>query len=320
MSFDIYVLCIYVVNGSPIRKIASEEEAIAFLQRYGWIENGVTSDRASALSQKIAILAYQTFNNLRETGKLNEETLNKMKTRWCGVPDFAIKGISNDKHRYKRNFKFAFGPAHGTAKWKNDVITYNFRLDESWSNKGNYSRSRISNAKIEQEIKKAFDVWSKHIPRAFKKLENEVDADITIGFYTNNHTSNTPCDEIYPITPHVFNNTDAHAIQRVDPRTNFYFCGLMHFNDEEEWAINEGDNPRAKLIYETALHEIGHNIGLGHSAVIYPNDGDGNGTPVMNGGGKRRDLHQDDIDGVQAIYYKNQDNEGIMIRRQSTHT
>lgn len=78
--------------------------------------------------------------------------------------------------------------------------------------------------------------------------------------------------------------------------------GLVHFDDDEQftefggivtgWWWNQRQS--TGLLY-TAVHEIGHALGLMHSdvkeAVMWPLAK--SGTPV---------LHQDDIDGIHSLY------------------
>ena len=47
----------------------------------------------------------------------------------------------------------------------------------------------------------------------------------------------------------------------------------MHFDDDENWILEEKDLPGTDF-YWTALHEIGHSLGLDHSnykeAIMFP--------------------------------------------------
>ena len=73
--------------------------------------------------------------------------------------------------------------------------------------------------------------------------------------------------------------------------------GDIHFDDEEHWTLNkprEGTN-----FFWTAVHEIGHAIGVEHStyydAVMYP---------YYTGYKPNLKLHEDDIMAIQAKYGK----------------
>ena len=74
-------------------------------------------------------------------------------------------------------------------------------------------------------------------------------------------------------------------------------AGDIHFDDDEIWAIN-GEEGTTDYTW-TALHEIGHAIGLRHSreqdAVMWP---------WFTGYRPDTRLTQDDINGIQDIYGK----------------
>ena len=79
-------------------------------------------------------------------------------------------------------------------------------------------------------------------------------------------------------------------------------AGVIHFDDDEHFTEFGGEvtgwwwfQRRAIGLLYTAVHEIGHALGLDHSdvkdAVMWPLAKFG--TPV---------LHQDDIDGIHSLY------------------
>lgn len=92
----------------------------------------------------------------------------------------------------------------------------------------------------------------------------------------------------------------AHAFQ---PGTEAIFgaggtiAGDTHFDLSFNWEDDPTDtNADSDFdLFTVALHEIGHALGLGHSAVV---------GSVMEPfyGGARRSLHADDIAGIRAIY------------------
>ncbi|CAB4041697.1 matrix metallo ase-2-like, partial [Paramuricea clavata] len=71
--------------------------------------------------------------------------------------------------------------------------------------------------------------------------------------------------------------------------------GDIHFDDDEIWTIN-GEQDTTDYTW-TALHEIGHALGLRHSreqdAIMWP---------WFTGYKADTRLTQDDINGIQAIY------------------
>ena len=78
------------------------------------------------------------------------------------------------------------------------------------------------------------------------------------------------------------NNVLAHAYYPVDG-------GDIHFDDDENWTTDE--------LLPTAVHEIGHSLGLKHSnvqgSIMAPLK-----TSIHNSGR----LSDDDVNGIRSIY------------------
>lgn len=72
----------------------------------------------------------------------------------------------------------------------------------------------------------------------------------------------------------------------------------MHFDDDETWILKKGDT--GTDFYWTALHEIGHSLGLDHSnyqnAVMYP---------FYTGFKENLELNEDDVKGIHYLYGMN---------------
>ncbi|KAJ6317386.1 hypothetical protein OIU76_013010 [Salix suchowensis] len=72
--------------------------------------------------------------------------------------------------------------------------------------------------------------------------------------------------------------------------------GMLHFDADETWSSSPGT---LELDLESvAVHEIGHLLGLGHSgdhpdAIMYP---------YFDYGMKKRNLQEDDIEGIRDLY------------------
>ena len=72
-------------------------------------------------------------------------------------------------------------------------------------------------------------------------------------------------------------------------------AGDIHFDDAEVYTV---DSPTGRSLLWVAVHELGHSIGLDHSAkkgaVMYP--------WYQSTQGKDFDLTPDDVKGAQSIY------------------
>lgn len=156
----------------------------------------------------------------------------------------------------------------GNPRWENTHLTY--RIE-------NYTPD-LPRADVDHAIQKAFQLWSAVSPLTFTKV-SEGPADIMIGFYRGDHRDNSPFDGP--------GRNLAHAFQ---PGQGI--GGDVHFDEDETWTRDF----RNYNLYRVAAHELGHSLGLSHSAdigaLMYPNY-------IFSGDVQ---LSQDDINGIQAIY------------------
>ncbi|KAE8664371.1 Metalloendoproteinase 1 [Hibiscus syriacus] len=71
--------------------------------------------------------------------------------------------------------------------------------------------------------------------------------------------------------------------------------GRFQYDAEENWSRNP---TRSQVVLESvAVHEIGHVLGLGHSQ-----DGNAIMFPSFQVGNTKKNLGQDDINGLHALY------------------
>ncbi|XP_048129013.1 metalloendoproteinase 1-like [Rhodamnia argentea] len=126
---------------------------------------------------------------------------------------------------------------------------------------------------------RAFNRWSHVSAFTFEEAPAREPSDIAIGFYSGDHGDYYPFDGPSRVLAHAFGPTD----------------GRFHGDADEKWSINPGSNQFD--LEMVALHEVGHLLGLGHredpSAVMYP---------LIPRGATKRNLQQDDIDGIHALY------------------
>ncbi|KAM7531105.1 hypothetical protein LguiB_034515 [Lonicera macranthoides] len=150
-----------------------------------------------------------------------------------------------------------------------------------------YAFSQINilpNADIKAVFRRSFSRWSAVIPVNFRQVDSTSKADIKIGFYSRDHRDGFPFEV----------NELAHTFPPPD--------GRIHVNADVAWSVDwESGNHIGDVDLESVVvHEIGHVLGLGHSA-----DRDSVMYPVYTPGSRMVELVDDDVEGIQKLYGKN---------------
>jgi peptidoglycan hydrolase-like protein with peptidoglycan-binding domain len=206
-----------------------------------------------------ALKKFQLMYGLKDSGELDEHTVNLMNMPRCGCPDNPNKVFS-----MQANPQFAEFVLQG-SRWPGNHVTYNF---------SNFTADLTQNIII-NTLRVAFTTWSNVCNLTFTEISGT--GDITIAFATGNHGDGFPFDGP--------SNVLAHG---------FYpqFGGDLHFDDAEMWTTN---GTSGIDLLTVAIHEIGHTLGLNHSAIS---------GAIMFAfyGGVRTNLHSDDVAGITAIY------------------
>jgi len=208
-----------------------------FLQKFGYLPEAFNEVNASAQIKseatfdddtEAALIKYQKFHGLPQSGELDETTVKQMSLPRCGFPDL---------HQGLANFK-----AQGN-RWDKNNLTYRFV---------NFT-PELTQEEIRSAIASAFGLWSAVTPLTFTEVKD--DADILISFVTGDHGDGSPFDGVGTVLAHAF----------YPPPNGGDIAGDAHFDDSETWSVNLP--PSGIDLISVAAHEFGHSLGLDHSDV-----------------------------------------------------
>ena len=258
----------------PFRDLPAEGGAIRHLQtllgQYGYLHSPCCPGVYDEATRQ-AVARYQSFYRIDpdEDGVCDEETLALLNQPRCGLPDPQI-GIISPGHR------LAPFVASG-AKWPAGPLTYRFLN----------GTPDLDQQRQRGIIREAFRRWSDVAGLEFREVAPDLPTTLSVAFHQGNHGDGYPFDD----QGGPAGNTLAHAFY--PPPLGGAWAGSLHFDEFELWKDAPG-GPGFRL-YNIALHEIGHLLGLDHSQ-------DGGAIMYAYYGELRDDLNADDIAGAQSLY------------------
>lgn len=151
---------------------------------------------------------------------------------------------------------------------------------------------------VREAIEGAFATWASVVPLTFTEVATPEAADMVLGFGHGAHC------ELYNATGNVCHDdvsfdgpggTLAHCY--FPPGAGGPNAGDCHFDEGEFWTLDASTSPTETRLLETAIHELGHGLGLAHSddpsAIMFPDYDPAN--PSLQ-------LAADDVTGIQALY------------------
>lgn len=242
----------------------------AMLGRYGYLAGHYTPGEYD-LATRRAVCQYQSFYRLypQEDGCCDAETVAHLNQPRCGVadPSPASRGP---------NGRLAPFVTVG-SKWQKNTLTYKFLN----------STPDLPVDRQRQIIREAFQRWDNVCGLTFTEAQGSMPQDLSIAFHSGSHGDGEPFDAAGGAD----GNTLAHAF--FPPPTGGSWAGSLHFDEFEKWKDQPGGT--GTRLYNVALHEIGHLLGLSHSQ-------DTNAIMFAYYSESRNDLRADDIAGVQSLY------------------
>ncbi|KAM6951167.1 matrix metalloproteinase-25 [Aplochiton taeniatus] len=274
------ILSTLILPGHPSPLAEQYTRGVDWLSRYGYLPP--PDPRTSKLQTKEgierAIRIMQRFGNLRETGRLDSDTLKLMATPRCSLPD--IVGTEDMLKRRRRKRYTLSG-----LKWESTNLTWSIHSYPS-------SVSSFLNPDLVKNLlTHAFKAWSDVAPLRFRRLSGGdsgggAGGDIRVSFSRMLHDDGYPFDGRGATLAHAF------FPGRDD------LAGDTHFDDDEIWTY--GGAGSSTDLFTVAVHEFGHALGLGHSSsepsIMRPYYQG----PVGDAVNYR--LPQDDIEAIRQLY------------------
>ena len=213
-----------------------------------------------------AVRRYQRFFGLKPDGLAGPVTKTQMEAPRCGVADMhlasAAPGLSAP-------FVLV------GCKFDSADITYAFLNDTD----------DLPGGREKEIVRRAFESWQDAAHLNFTEVAPGDSPDIRIAWHHGDHGDGSSFDGP--------SNTLAHAFF---PGTcGGTHAGDLHFDEAEPWIDDPAESDSGILLFQVAVHEIGHNLGLRHSsdpgAIMFP-------TYAAD----RFELGHDDRNGVRALY------------------
>ncbi|XP_031323759.1 matrix metalloproteinase-28 isoform X2 [Camelus dromedarius] len=249
-------------------------EAELFLEKYGYLDDQVPKGPTSTRFRN-AIREFQWVSQLPISGVLDSATLRQMTQPRCGVADTdsqvawtqrvsALFAGRRAKMRRKKRF------AGQGNKWYKQHLSY--RL-VNWP-------QHLPEPAVRGAVRAAFQLWSNVSALEFWEAPATGPADIRLTFFQGDHNDGLS---------NAFDGPGGALAHAFLPRR-----GEAHFDRDERWSLSRR---RGRNLFVVLAHEIGHTLGLTHSAAPRALM-----APYYKKLGRDALLSWDDVLAVQGLY------------------
>lgn len=231
-----------------------DQQCIEYLIKYGYVapdkvsnnllevENMLVAPPEPLSNRDVNYISHGLINLqkdacLPQTGIMDDETIKIINTPRCGVLD----------HHSKRQKRFAIVRKWDTTKNDRNETMVSWYLDLS-----NYNqiKTTLTEGTIRTIFATAFSKWSNTSLLYLHEVQEEDKANITIKFLSGNHGDGYNFDGPGQVLAHAFFPGTGNG-------------GDVHFDLAENWTLWNEDSGTS--LYNVAIHEIGHSLGLSHS-------------------------------------------------------
>jgi|GEM_PF-2490558 len=242
----------------------------SMLSRYGYLSRSFVPGKYDDPTRR-AVNQFQMYYGIdpEVEGDCDHATVKLLTMPRCGVPD----GPPVSRTSAGRLAPYVTVG----AKWQTNRLSYKFLN----------ATPDLPINRQQEIIREAFNRWGQVCALEFIEVTDDSPVDLPVSFHHGSHGDGYPFDDGGGSD----GNTLAHAF--FPPPAGGDWAGSLHFDEYEIWKDQPGGS--GIRLFNVALHEIGHLLGLQHSqdnsAIMYAYYAE-----------DRNDLQPDDIAGVQSLY------------------
>ena len=177
LIYQIFILSIVTFSANQRPMLQNQDidrSSMNYLKKLGYLTTAKSqqSGQPYLMDQEILITAvkqFQTFGGVSETGIIDEDTMELMRTPRCGLPDVKVE----DGAARTRMKRFALQG----SRWKKEELTFTV---------GRYP-SGLSRSEVDTDVEKAFNMWQQASGLTFVRKRSWDVVDIEIRFENYYH-------------------------------------------------------------------------------------------------------------------------------------